>query len=194
MVKEAELNRNIDFFCSSAIYNKEVQKQNLDEILGVEGVIKSKLEVFQNPYMPTAGFFFKRSLWESISPFRVDLKTAEDIEFLYRVSERHCIKYISTRLVYVFNQNNSLGSHFDSYLDNIRVIEEFVERNSKPEFIKVGEQMKTALYKACLESILFNRKLTHFPRVAKSALKHTISPSYLILFFKYLILNVIQRK
>lgn len=170
---------------SSKLLSQESENTKLEK--------KSTLDIFRNPYFSTSTILVKKSLCEDVGYFREDLKTAEDVDFVLKLSNLCEFLAMNAPLSLTRRVENSLGSADSSYQDNLDVVSFFLKNN--PDFTiknrKVANKVQRKIYDDWLENLVFKRKISQALNVGLSSItKVPLSTRTIKLICKALVLRL----
>ena len=93
---------------------------------------RDTLSIFKNPYLPMSGIAIRDTLLQKGIRFDHQLRTAEDTDYLLKLSKYSYMGQINEDLVVIHVGSSGLSSEEISYTDEIKVYERFVDEN--PDF------------------------------------------------------------
>lgn len=106
------------------------------------------IELFKNPYLATSSVMLKASMLKDLGGFDESLKTAEDIDLYLRSTFNKSYGYINEILCYKVFNPNSLSESEQSYLDNLKVLDNFLYKN--PTFKRTNSNLTNIVYSTVL--------------------------------------------
>ena len=144
------------------------------------------VNIFKMPYLRTPTVMVPRRVFDQVGMFDTELLTAEDVDFFLRCSYQQLVLYIPQVLVYVSMNQGSLRDHPHSFLDNIKVINNFVSRH--PEFIKAHKpavsHIKALVFGEYADELCYKGQCVPAMRAAVNSLKNKPSGRVFLLLLK----------
>lgn len=132
-------NKNVSMIHTG--YDKQAQFKGFPEVDADHvRVVNSSFEaIFKMPYLQTPSVMIPRRILDDVGMFDVSLPTAEDVDFFLRCSYQQEVIYIPDVLVFVSINSGSLCDDLRSYLDNIKVVDDFVTKH--PVFLNKNRKL-----------------------------------------------------
>lgn len=159
----------------------------------------SQAYVFEHPLIYTTSIVLSTQLARELNGFDTHYHTAEDIDFVLRLTTCATIYLCAEPLVEYRRRENSLGSSPDSYRDHLAVLDAFLANN--PSFAQqhhnVIKRTRRTIYDKWLENELYQRNFTQFYRTLRTAIRLSFSPTACKLMLKsvpLLCLSVLKHK
>jgi len=98
-------------------------------------------KIFSNPYFGTPSVVMTKKHFLGCGGFDESFKTGEDVDLWLRASYKKGVAIVEETLTYVIGKDDSLTqlSNFQTYKDNLKVIDKFCENN--PDFLLGNDKL-----------------------------------------------------
>ena len=128
----------------SIIYTECDKAKNFNGYLPIEkakteAVKVEFIDIFKMPYLKPTTVMVPMKTIEKFGVFDTNLPTAEDVDFFLRCSYGEIVLYIPQVLVFMLDDDDSLGNSMRSYTDNINVVNDFI--NKHPDFYSNNKKL-----------------------------------------------------
>lgn len=147
------------------------------------------IDVFKMPYLKPTTVMVPKKTIEKYGDFDTSLLTAEDVDFFLRCSYKETVMYIPQELVFMLDDDNSLGNSMRSYIDNINVVNKFIEKH--PDFYlknkKIVIDVLANIYIDYSNELCFKSNCIPSMKIALKSMQYQISYQAIRLIFKSLL-------